>query len=322
MISGLQNSTGRLFHICRTNLPRWGMFLSMENDTCAGKCHISHFKSESEPAVDPVIIDKREHITLIGLNRPRARNAVNRDMAKQLNVAFQAFEQDSQSNVAVLHGKGDHFCSGYDLKELARLGEEWYLNDESLSHITAFGAMGPTRTNLKKPVIAAINGFAVAGGLELALLCDLRIMEKSAAVGVLNRRFGVPLIDGGTVRLPALIGLSNALDLILTGRVIDADEAIRMSLANRVVDDGQALAVAISLAKHISDFPQTCLRGDRASAYYSVYNAQSKQDALNFELENSINNLAKESVAGAKKFDSGEGRGGSQVSSKIAFHNM
>jgi len=286
--------------------------VNIPEHTCEPKHHIS-FRSESEPAVDPITIDKREHITLIGLNRPHTRNAVNRDMALQLNVAFQAFEQDSQSNVAVLHGKGDHFCSGYDLKELARLGEEWYLNDESLTHITTFGAMGPTRTNLQKPVIAAINGFAVAGGLELALLCDLRIVEKSAKFGVLNRRFGVPLIDGGTVRLPALIGLSNALDLILTGRLIDADEALRMNLANRVVNDGHALNTALSLAKQVSEFPQTCLRGDRASAYYSVYNAKSKQDALNFELENSISNLAKESVTGAKKFESGEGRGGSHL---------
>nr|CAB3240596.1 probable enoyl-CoA hydratase, mitochondrial [Phallusia mammillata] len=262
----------------------------------------------AEPAVDPVTIDKREKITLIGLNRPNSRNAVNRDMARQLTVAFKAFENDEQSNVAVLHGIGEHFCAGYDLKELATSKE--ILSEETKKHMSIHGAMGPTHLHICKPVIAAVNGYAVAGGLELALLCDLRVFEQSTQVGVLSRRFGVPLIDGGTVRLPALIGMSKALDLILTGRLLRASEAQEMGIANRVTEDGGALSAAVQLAKDISNFPQLCLRADRNSTYHSVFDAASIRDSLEYELENAMDVLERESISGAQKFVEGVGRKG------------
>nr|XP_002121688.2 uncharacterized protein LOC100182497 isoform X1 [Ciona intestinalis] len=278
---------------------------------------------QSEPAVDPITIDKRDKVTLIGLNRPGSRNAVNRDMARQLTVAFLAFEQDNSSNVAVLHGKGDHFCAGYDLKELAH--SESGIDEETMNHLhNVHGAMGskfvysnqqrftegPTRLHIKKPVIAAVNGYGVAGGLELALLCDLRVFEESTIVGVFNRRFGVPLVDGGTVRLPALVGLSNALDLILTGRAIDSEEAIRIGLANRVVKDGEALSFAVELAKEISHHPQMSLRADRDSAYNAMFNSTSKKESLDYEMNHALDVVAHESIAGAKRFKDGEGRQG------------
>ncbi|XP_076818614.1 putative enoyl-CoA hydratase echA8 [Clavelina lepadiformis] len=276
------------------------------------KCTI-FLDSESEPAVDPITLDKQETVTLIGLNRPHCRNAVNRDMARQLVVAFKAFEDDPNSNIAVLHGKGDHFCSGYDLKELAVSGTQWILSEDSVSHMSKHGAMGPTRLHIKKPVIAAVNGYAVAGGLELTLLCDLRVFEKSTKVGILNRRFGVPLIDGGTVRLPAIVGLSNALDMILTGRIIDSEDAQRMGIANRVCNDGEALSMAVAMAKQISKYPQKCLKADRESTFHSVYNSESKKASLDFELNNAFDVIASESVKGAQKFKDGAGRNATSV---------
>ncbi|XP_006002931.1 enoyl-CoA hydratase EchA19 isoform X2 [Latimeria chalumnae] len=202
---------------------------------------------------------------------------------------------------------GGNFCAGYDLKEVAHNAAVIKLEQDVTK---GPGPMGPSRMQFSKPVIAAVSGYAVAGGLELSLLADLRVMEQSAVMGVFCRRFGVPLIDGGTVRLPKLIGLSRALDLILTGRPIGAKEASEFGLANRVVPDGQALQSAMELAQQISAFPQLCLRADRASAYHSAFDASSFVDALQFETDHGKLVLMEESISGAKKFSAGTGRHG------------
>ncbi|KAJ6633787.1 hypothetical protein lerEdw1_014300 [Lerista edwardsae] len=210
-------------------------------------------------------------------------------------------------------GLGGNFCAGYDLKELAHnpTAIKWE-QDVTKSP----GPMGPSRMTFSKPVIAAVSGYAVAGGLELSLLADLRVMEESAILGVFCRRFGVfcvPLVDGGTVRLPKLIGLSRALDLILTGRPVSAQEAYQFGLANRIVPNGQALQHAVELAKQISAFPQQCMRGDRNSAYYSAFDASSFSEAMQFEFDTGIPVILEESVPGAKKFSLGQGRGGTKL---------
>ncbi|XP_044033147.1 probable enoyl-CoA hydratase isoform X3 [Siniperca chuatsi] len=202
---------------------------------------------------------------------------------------------------------GGNFCAGYDLKELANHTASLKLEQDVTK---GPGPMGPSRLELSKPLIAAVSGFAVAGGLELALLADLRVVEESAVMGVFCRRFGVPLIDGGTVRLPRLIGLSRALDLILTGRPIGAQEALAYGLANRVVPDGQALQEALQLAEQISSFPQQCLRADRSSAMYSCYDAPSFTQAMQYEINHGIPVIQSEAVTGATRFTTGAGRGG------------
>ena len=247
-----------------------------------------------------VEIQKRGAITIVTLDRPEARNAVDRETAQQLADAFRAFEQDDEAHVGVLYGAHGTFCAGADLKAFAA-GNPNRLEPEG------DGPMGPSRMLLGKPVIAAISGHAVAGGLELALWCDLRVAEEDAILGVFCRRFGVPLIDGGTIRLPRLIGLSHALDLILTGRPVEADEALRMGLVNRVVAPGEALEQAIVLAEQIAKFPQVCMRQDRASAYNQF--GMSLDDALAQEFEGGRLALA-EALAGAKRFAGGVGRGG------------
>uniref|UniRef100_A0A8C8VHN2 Uncharacterized protein n=1 Tax=Pelusios castaneus TaxID=367368 RepID=A0A8C8VHN2_9SAUR len=261
-----------------------------------------------EPAGKKNVVTKRHGtIMTIGINRPEARNAVNRETATMLLQAFNSFEEDNSLTVAVLHGIGGNFCAGYDLKELAHNPTSIKLEQDVTK---GPGPMGPSRITFSKPVIAAVSGYAVAGGLELSLLADLRVVEQSAVFGVFCRRFGVPLIDGGTVRLPRLIGLSRALDLILTGRPVGAQEAYELGLANRIVSDGQALQCAIELAKQISAFPQQCMCGDRNSAYYSVFDATSFTEAMQFEFDTGVQVILKESVPGAKKFSLGEGRGG------------
>ncbi|MCL4745551.1 MAG: crotonase/enoyl-CoA hydratase family protein [Burkholderiaceae bacterium] len=230
-------------------------------------------------------------VTILTLSRPEARNAVDGPTAQALASALEAFDADAAAHVAVFQGANGHFCAGADLRALA---------DESRrNRIEAQGSapMGPTRMLLSKPVIAAISGYAVAGGLELALWCDLRVVERSAILGVFCRRFGVPLIDGGTVRLARLIGLSRALDLILTGRAIAADEALAFGLANRVVPDGAALGTAVEIAHELARFPQTCMRNDRLSAY----------EQFSMTLEEA---LANEFVRGRATIDSGETLGG------------
>jgi enoyl-CoA hydratase len=194
---------------------------------------------------------------VVSINRFYVRNAVNRDCAAELAEAFRSFEQDDRAKVAVLAGEGGTFCAGADLSAIGSGLANCFAPDGD-------GPMGPTRMVLAKPVIAAIDGYAVAGGLELALWCDLRVMELDATLGVFCRRWGVPLVDGGTVRLPQIVGTGRALDLILTGRAVDATEALAMGLVNRVVDKGQARSSAIALAEQIAAFPEVCMREDRA----------------------------------------------------------
>ncbi len=254
----------------------------------------------------PVVVTRAGAVTVVSLNRQQARNAVDGATAQALADAFRAFDADATSSVAVLHGAHATFCAGADLKAMNDPARRNRLEPEGDA------PMGPSRMLLSKPVVAAISGHAVAGGLELALWCDLRVVERSAVLGVFCRRFGVPLIDGGTVRLPRLIGLSRALDLILTGRAVGADEALAMGLANRVVDDGQALAAALALAHQLAELPQTCLRHDRLSAYEQ--DGLTLDAALRNEFAHGQATLASgEFSAGATRFAQGAGRGGAGV---------
>lgn len=247
---------------------------------------------------DPVRLEKDGPVWTVILDRPRVRNAVDRNTADRLAAAFRAFDQAPEARAAVLWGAGGHFSAGADLKALAeergnRLEEE------------GDGPLGPTRMQLAKPVIAAIEGYAVAGGLELALWCDLRVAAETAVLGVFCRRFNVPLIDGGTVRLPRLIGLSRALDLILTGRPVAAPEALQFGLVNRVVAPGQARAEAEKLARELAALPQECLRADRQSALGQF--DSSLEEAMRAEFRSGTAAL---SLDGARRFAGGEGRGG------------
>jgi enoyl-CoA hydratase len=243
-------------------------------------------------------------VLTVTLSRPAQRNAVDGPTAARLREAFEALERDDALRVAVLTGDGGTFCSGADL---TALGDPARANAIEATG-TAAGPMGPTRMPFSKPVIAAVEGYAVAGGLELALMCDLRVAARSAVFGVFCRRWGVPLIDGGTVRLPRLVGMGRALDMILTGHAVSADEALQMGLANRVVDDGQALAAAQALAAQIAAFPQRCMRADRASAFAQW--GLSLQEALRHEGAGGYPVVFEEGVAGAARFAAGAGRHG------------
>lgn len=268
---------------------------------------------EEVAAVDTeecVVVEKMSslHIMTIGINRPEKRNCVNTETAELLKEAFHDFEMDENMYCAVLYGLGGTFCAGYDLEELSELEED--LANKIAEILMDQGPMGPTKMTINKPVIAAVNGFCVAGGLELALMCDLRVVEDNSKLGFLNRRFGVPLIDGGTVRLPELIGLSRAMDLILTGRLVEPREALDWGLANRVVSTGTAFGQAVNLAKEIVKFPQECLRADRESALHATFSAKNIDEAMSFESENSAQVLTTEAIIGAKKFTAGLGRSG------------
>ncbi|MGB9995475.1 crotonase/enoyl-CoA hydratase family protein [Streptomyces pseudogriseolus] len=249
----------------------------------------------------PVRIQRRGAVTTVVLSRPEARNAVDGPTAAELADAFRAFEADDEARAAVLWGEGGTFCAGADLKALGTERANRVAEDGD-------GPMGPTRLRLSKPVIAAVSGHAVAGGLELALWCDLRVAEEDAVFGVLCRRWGVPLIDGGTVRLPRLIGASRAMDMILTGRPVPAAEAYAMGLANRVVPVGRGRAEAEELAASLARFPQACLRSDRASVLEQE--GLDEEAALKAELRHGAAVLAG-SLEGAARFASGAGRHGS-----------
>ncbi len=249
-----------------------------------------------------VNVDRVGTTAVITINRPEVRNAVDQVTAHELVEAFELFDSDDELLVAVLTGAGSVFCAGADLKAL---GTERANRVE----LTGHGPMGPTRHLLSKPVIAAIEGFAVAGGLELALWCDLRVTARNAEFGVFCRRWGVPLIDGGTVRLPRLIGQSRALDMILTGRPVSGDEALAFGLANRLTDPGGALAGALALADEIARFPQICLRSDRLSTYEQWNHTTA--EALIRETQYGMDVLRSgESLAGARRFADGAGRHG------------
>jgi enoyl-CoA hydratase len=254
-------------------------------------------------------VEKQGKVWTVIHSRPQARNAMDPASAEALEQAFLEFERDAEAAVAVLWGEGGAFCAGFDLKHAAAGASLDSLRFPSASESPVpRGPMGPTRLQLDKPVIAAIAGPAVAGGFEIALWCDLRVMEESAYFGVYCRRWGVPLIDGGTVRLPRIVGRGRALDLILTGRKVTADEALRMNLCEYVVPDGQSRERAEGLAREIARFPQGCLRADRRSVYRQE--GLGLREAMRFEWENGLPALAAEGRAGAARFAAGKGRGG------------
>lgn len=266
---------------------------------------------DSEPN-SVVITTSSEGLTTITINRPNKRNAVNPSTSKKLYDAILTFEDDSSQKVCILTGSEGAFCAGADLHEVAQMKDM----SDAQDHLKPVdgrnqGPMGPSRLQVKKPIIAAVAGHAVAGGLELSLLADMRVVEEDAIFGVFCRRWGVPLIDGGTVRLPAIIGLGRALDMILTGRPVGAQEALSMGLANRVVPKGKALEEATNIAKQLLNYPQLCMNLDRDSCYYTVYNAKSFEDALREEFSTKVKVLNTESAAGAARFSSGAGRHGS-----------
>ncbi|WP_394622022.1 crotonase/enoyl-CoA hydratase family protein [Lentzea sp. JNUCC 0626] len=250
-----------------------------------------------------VLVETVGVVTVIRMNRPDRRNAVDGPMAEALKTAFLEFEESPQ-RVAVLIGEGGTFCAGADLTSVSDPERRNELDPSG----GGSGPMGPTRLLLTKPVIAAVSGYAVAGGLELALLADLRVVESDAVFGVFCRRWGVPLIDGGTVRLPRIVGLGRALDLILTGRPVHAEEALAIGLANRVVPKGQALATALELAEQIAGFPFECVLADRASTYGAL--DLPLADALRAEGAAGVPIVALEGAAGAARFADGAGRHG------------
>ena len=255
-----------------------------------------------------VRIERDRHIWTVTIDRPEVRNAVDGPTARALADAFRAFDADADARVAVLTGADRQFCAGADLRTVA--GGRATANANALDDdMTRDGPMGPTRLELGKPVIAAVEGNAVAGGLELALWCDARVAAVTATFGVFCRRFGVPLIDGGTVRLPRLIGESRAMELILTGRAVGAEEALAIGLVCRVVPQGQALAAAQAMARAIAAFPQTCMRNDRLSVRRQ--HGLAMRDALAQEFALGRETLASgEAQGGAKRFIGGEGRHG------------
>ncbi|HEX7168290.1 MAG TPA: crotonase/enoyl-CoA hydratase family protein [Acidimicrobiales bacterium] len=256
----------------------------------------------SEVPESTVTVERDGPVTIVTIDRPEVRNAVDGPTAGALAAAFRAFDADDGAMVAVLTGAGGTFCAGADLKAISGGRGNRLAADGD-------GPMGPTRMQLSKPVIAAVEGYAVAGGLELAVWCDLRVAAEDAVFGVYCRRWGVPLVDGGTVRLPRLIGHSNALDLILTGRGVSGEEARQMGLANRVVPTGTALAAAVGLGKELAALPQGCLRSDRRSSYEQwdapFDEAMLRETELGLEVIRSG-----ETQAGASRFAAGEGRHG------------
>jgi enoyl-CoA hydratase len=246
-------------------------------------------------------------ILVVTLNRPEVRNAIDRETAAALAETFRRFEQDEEFSVAVLTGAAGNFCAGFDLKALA--GE----NGEPVIQEGGDAPLGISRMLLSKPVIGAVEGYAVAGGLEVVLWCDLRVASETAVFGVYCRRWGVPLVDGGTIRLPRLIGQSHALDMILTGRGVSGEEALRMGLANRMVPAGQALEAALKLAQELARFPQFCMRSDRLSAYEQW--SLPLEEALRNETRHGLEVVRSgETLQGAKRFRDGYGRhGGSDI---------
>jgi len=259
---------------------------------------------------DPVRVERNGPVTTVILNRPEARNAVNGPTAAALYAAFAEFDRDDSASVGVLWGDGGTFCAGADLKAFGT-------PEANAVHPTGPGPMGPSRMVLSKPVIAAVSGYAVAGGLELAIWCDLRVAEEDAVFGVFCRRWGVPLIDGGTVRLPRLIGQSRAMDMILTGRAVKADEALAIGLANRVAPKGQARRVAEELAADLAALPQECMRADRLSAARQWGLPEPEALAVEFA---SMARVAAGAAEGARRFAAGAGRHGAAAGSGPRDH--
>ena len=255
---------------------------------------------------ESVLIERDGPVTIVSINRPHCRNAVDGATARKLFDAFRDFDADAEASVAVFTGTAGTFCAGADLKAVASGDPD---KKREIGGQNTLAPMGPSRLRLSKPVIAAVEGFAVAGGMELALWADMRVVAEDATFGVFCRRFGVPLIDLGTIRLPRLIGHSQAIDLILTGRPVGGAEALRMGLANRLVPKGEALEHAIALAKQIARFPQTCLRADRLSALQQWDLAE--EQAIASELRGGLEVIGSgETLAGATRFAAGAGRHG------------
>jgi enoyl-CoA hydratase len=251
-----------------------------------------------------VLVEQRRRVTIVTIDRPEVRNAVDGPTAEALADAFRTFDADEDSHVAILTGTGGHFCAGADLKAMSEEPER-----ANRVQPEGDGPMGPTRMTLSKPVLAAIEGYAVAGGLELALWCDLRVAARDAHLGFFDRRWGVPLIDGGTIRLPRLIGHSRAMDLLLTGRAVDATEAFEMGLVNRVAAPGTVLDATLALAEDIARFPQECMRSDRRSAIQQW--GLSTKDAFDNEFALGIESVTSgEASGGAARFAKGKGRHG------------
>jgi enoyl-CoA hydratase len=275
-----------------------------ESSACSGGRRLSVWKTlKTKDRPVTLQTDRTDNILTVTIDRPERRNAVDGDTAKALYDAFRDFDQDDSLNVAILTGANGNFCAGADLKGVSEGKGNAVLVDGEMA------PMGPSRLRLSKPVIAAVEGYAVAGGLELALWCDLRVAAHSASFGVFCRRWGVPLIDLGTIRLPRLIGQSRAADMILTGREVKADEALSFGLANRVVPDGQALAEAKKLAADIAAFPQRCLRSDRRSMFDQWDLAE--LDAIRHETQLGLETIKSgETRAGATAFTNGRGRHG------------
>jgi enoyl-CoA hydratase/carnithine racemase len=250
-------------------------------------------------------------ITTISINREHRRNAVDASTAEKLYNKVIEFENDPAQKVCIISGTHGTFCAGFDLHEVAGMHEPSNKRN-NLQPVQGrnLGPMGPSRLQVKKPVISAVSGYAVAGGLELSLIGDMRVVEEDAVFGVFCRRWGVPLIDGGTVRLQAIVGLGRALDMILTGRPVDAKEALAIGLANRVVPKGKALEEATAIANQLLSFPQLCMNLDRDSCYYSTYNATSFEDAMQNEFDHGIEVINVESIKGAAMFHDGKGRHG------------
>ena len=260
-----------------------------------------------------ISVETEGRVRIVTIRRPEARNAVHPEVARALYVAFVAFEADESVDVAILTGAGGHFCAGFDLKAAAGEGGAGWLAEVDIPETwqdaaaePIAGPMGPSRLMLSKPVIAAMEGYAVAGGIELAAWCDIRVASESATFGVFCRRWGVPLIDGGTVRLPKIVGQGRANDLILTGRPVGAEDAYRMGLVDRVVPDGGALAAAMEIADGLCRFPQACMRADFASARMD---GRALAAALRREWA-SFAAFAAEGAAGAARFAGGKGRSG------------
>jgi enoyl-CoA hydratase len=256
-----------------------------------------------KPSSESVLADRKGKVLVVTVNRPQARNAVDSATARELGEVFQAFDRNDELCVAILTGAQGTFCAGFDLREVAAAGRSPVQEDGT-------GPMGPTWLMLSKPVIAAVEGYCVAGGLELALWCDLRIAGRDSVFGVFNRRWGVPLIDMGTVRLPRIIGQGRALDLVLTGRSVAAEEALQIGLVNRLVEKGNALPAALEMAQALAEFPQQGMRGDRMSLY-EQWSLPREQARMN-ELRHGRQALSSgEAAAGAARFASGAGRHGS-----------
>ena len=262
-----------------------------------------------------VRIEKSDHVTTVIHSRAEARNAMDPASADALVDAFLAFEADDDAHVAVLWGEGGAFCSGWDLKFVSRVSPDdlqrdlvFPDDDPPDANAVPRGPLGPTRLELTKPVIAAVAGPAVAGGMELALWCDIRVMEDSAYIGVYCRRWGIPLIDGGTVRLPRLVGQGRALEIIMTGRKVEAGECLRIGACERVVADGTSRAAAEVMAHEIARFPQVCVRADRRSAIRQ--HGKSVREAMKYEWQSGQEPMHEEAVGGASRFAGGLGRHG------------